>query len=277
MFGLITLYAFSDSATLYFENDFFHSRDYAYTHGTKVTTTFDDWSVFVWQGIYTPKDKATIGIVQNDRPYAGWLAIGFDKNYQWKTMQLLTEISVGVVGPSSRSEETQKNIHKMLDNFMPRGWDNQLEDEPAIQIRQEFRKSFWIINNVAVVVPQSEIVAGTVMDYLGAGVDMMIGLNPNPHPYPYPAISVRKKDMWSAYTIFGARGRYVAWNTLLDGNIWHDSHSVESEPLVGELYAGLCVSYNKIAVSFVDIVRTREFTTQDKPEKFGCLTFTVFF
>lgn len=266
--------------SIYAENDFFASRDYEYTHGTKFSyDSGQGWGAYLWQGIYTPKDKGSLFVVPGDRPYAGWLAAGLENKYYWNNIYQLSEVSVGVVGPSSLSEQSQIGIHKILNNKLPKGWDDQLHDEPAITLRHEARKDFLIfgVNEGAFssyLVPQAEVVCGTVMDYVGVGCDILIGYHPNPHFANQ--ISLKKKDIrkWGAFVFAGCRGRAVAWNMLLDGNMWHDSPSVDSEPLTGDLQVGACVDSPWFSLAFTFISRAKEFETQGRAEKFGAIVAT---
>lgn len=276
--SLMAVKVLAGSQTLYLENDLFHDRDCDYTHGTKLTTTLDSGlSFFLWQGIYTPGATRRTDVIEDDRPYAGWLAIGASKQYDFRGFNHVTEASFGVVGPSSLAEQAQSEVHRMIGDYVPRGWDNQLKDEPAVNLRQEIRKAFWLFGDNCVLVPQAETAVGTVTDYAGVGADLMVGFHPDPYPSPHHYISSREKNRWAAYVFSGVRGRYVAWNMLLDGNIWRDSHSVETEPLVGEFYVGLCLSSKRVSLVLTDIVRTREFETQKKPARFGSLAVTFNF
>jgi len=272
--------AFAGSDTLYFENDFFADRDYDYTHGTKLSHELGDgWGAYLWQGIYTPRDKDSPTVVPGDRPYAGWLAFGVDRRYHWLGVRHLTEASLGVVGPSSMSEQSQTYIHKALGNDVPSGWDDQLEDEPAVELRHEIRKAVPILDPgdgwfSAYVVPQSEVAVGTVMDYFGIGGDVVFGYHPD--PYFENQISMKAPGAgWGAYAFAGVRGRAVAWNMLLDGNMWHDSPSVERETLVGDLQCGACVRTPWASLTFTMVSRSREFETQDGHETFGVLSLTA--
>lgn len=271
--------ALASSTSLYVENDFFHNRDYEYTHGTKLSYADDNgMEYYLWQGIYTPKDKHTIKVQPGDRPYAGWLAFGVADQYWWRSMNQFTDFSLGVVGPSSLSQESQTTIHKAINNYVPIGWDDQLKDEPAVNLRHEVKKAFWLYESVfsAAVIPQAEANVGTVMDYVGAGGDLVFGYNPD--PYARTQITPKNIDgKYSAWAFTGVRGRVVAWNMLLDGNMYHDSPSVDSEPLVGDFQWGISVGTPRASLTYTDVVRTREFKTQDKPERFGSVMLTVHF
>ena len=270
------------SDTLYVENDVFCNRDYDYTHGTKLTHEVGDgWYAYLWQGIYTPKDKESLSVVPGDRPYAGWLSIGAEKRYQWKGAYHVTEASAGVVGPLSFSEQSQTVVHELIDDFVPAGWDNQLKNEPAVMLRHEARVAipiFGIPSDLlgAYVVPQAEVVVGTVMDYVGVGGDLVFGIHPD--PYFDNQISVRAPGRkWGLFAFAGVRGRAVAWNMLLDGNMWHDSTSVDSELLVADLQYGVCFRVPQLSLSWTQIERSKEFSTQDGSEKFNAVTLSIMY
>jgi hypothetical protein len=275
----LSVRALAGSVSLYAENDVFHNRDYDYTHGTKLSYGMDDgWDYFLWQGIYTPQDKTNATVQPGDRPYAGWLALGASKEYEWRSLWHVTEFSAGVVGPSSMSEESQKNVHRMIGSGLPNGWDDQLHDEPALTARHETRKAYWVGKGEyvsAAVVPQGEVVVGTVMDYVGLGGDFVFGYRPN--PYARTQIMPKGEGRYSLYGFAGVRGRAVAWNMLLDGNMYHDSPSVEKETFVGDFQCGACISTPWAAITFTDVYRSREFETQDHGEHFGCVMLTSYF
>jgi len=271
--------AFAESVSVYVENDMFYQRDYDYTHGTKISYTDDDnWEYYLWQGIYTPQEKHTEVVMPGDRPYAGWLAFGVARQYEWRSMHQETDVSLGVVGPDSFSEEAQIHIHKITGSYIPIGWDDQLKNEPAITVRQEAKKALWIYQgDVSLAfVPQGEVVVGTVMDYVGIGGDIIFGHNPN--PYLKNQITMKGlEDKWGAYLFTGVRGRAVAWNMLLDGNMWHDSPSVDKEVFVGDFQYGACLTTPWFSAVFTAVVRSKEFETQDQPEKFGSMLLTAYF
>jgi hypothetical protein len=41
-------------------------------------------------------------------------------------------LTVGVVGPASFAEQTQKRIHEIVNADEPRGWNTQLKNEPGV-------------------------------------------------------------------------------------------------------------------------------------------------
>lgn len=75
----------------------------------------------------------------------------------------------------------------------------------------------------------------------------------------------------------GLEGRAVLYNIFLDGNAFTDSHSVDKEPFVGDLQAGLVVQWNRFRITYTQIFRTKEFEGQDSGDIFGSLSFSYHF
>lgn len=86
----------------------------------------------IGQKIFTPDDIQRRGLVENDRPYAGWLYFG--SAFHNKNARLLDtfEIQLGVVGPAALAEKTQNFVHDLRGIDEARGWDNQLHNEPGV-------------------------------------------------------------------------------------------------------------------------------------------------
>ena len=93
--------------------------------------------VTVGQGIFTPGDGTRRDLILEDRPYAGALLVGFGYNARQGNQLRTTQLVVGMVGPASLAEKTQRLIHKFTgsDNF--EGWDHQLRNEPVLNLVHE--------------------------------------------------------------------------------------------------------------------------------------------
>src|SRR3546814_4711146 len=83
--------------------------------------------------MYTPDDVALRNPPLDDRPYAGWLygSVGLIAETGRRLDQL--ELTLGVVGPASLTEQTQKLIHEITDSQEPRGWDRSEEHTSELQ------------------------------------------------------------------------------------------------------------------------------------------------
>jgi hypothetical protein len=87
----------------------------------------------------------------------------------------------------------------------------------------------------------------------------------------------RGSGTWGFYGFFGVEGRAKARDIFLDGNTFSDSHSVDKNILVGDVFAGIGVRWNQLSVSFTETLRTKEFKDQDDPQPFGALTISYEF
>lgn len=318
--------------SLQFENDLFGDTDQNYTNGIKLslvssdltkfrdTNRFRPWIVWwanrlpfvnddlsdesiqrniafsVGQKIFTPQDIQREDLIENDRPYGGWLYFG--TGFHTKTNKRLDtlELQLGIVGPYSLAEDAQNFVHKLRDILTAKGWDNQLENEPAFAIIYEQKRRYrpenfrdkWgydVIGHVGAA-------AGTVYTYANAGAEARIGWNipadfgtslirPGgdtnaPIDSSDPRLSSNKTD-FSFHAFAAITGRYVLRDIFLDGNTFSNSHDVKKENFVGDLVVGSSVIYQGVKLSYAQVFRTKEFEGQADSHNFGSISISVTF
>lgn len=304
---------------VYYENDTFANTDEQYTAALKVTWISKDlrensnglpgwgaWlvditpginrrnyihnlAVSLGQNIYTPEDIKAEELIEDDRPYAGWtyLSLGLhNKNY--RVLNSL-DLTLGIVGPSSLAEESQKTIHDLIDSDDPRGWDNQLEDEPGLMLSWQ---RYWRMvrtplgNSFATdMIPHAGITLGNVFTYANTGFEARIGYN-LPVDFgtsligsvggteaPISMGDPRMNTKSFGVTFFaGVDGRAIAQNIFLDGNTFTDSHSVDKKNFVADLYAGFSLTCSRFKLTYTHVMRTEEFEGQDGNHYFGSVS-----
>jgi lipid A 3-O-deacylase len=297
------------------ENDSFFGTDRYYTHGFRLQYMHQPDDLPAWsktflnnfpslgmdvnrrrvgfalgQELYTPAHIGRRTLQENDRPYGGWLhgslvlrragimADSFPAMDEF-------ELELGVIGPESLADKTQKWWHGLTDQPEPRGWDHQLETEPALQmyfsrsVQMGFRtENYWGLD----VVPHARVALGNVYIYGELGTLFRVGYN-LPAEYtvsPMESFSTHPSydpPKWSAYLFAGADGRAVARNLFLDGNTFQDSHSVDKEPFVADMRIGGAVRYKGFETVVSVVHRTREFEAQVQDENFMSITFQFHF
>ncbi len=293
------------------ENDIFAGQDGHYTNGFGVTWVAErgasapKWAEQMaaqvpWlpdegvlrhgymfgQSMFTPANIENPNPPSTDRPYAGWLygtfGIGKDSDRQFD----LFAVTLGIVGPASSAESSQKLVHRWTGSRQPEGWSTQLHNEPGIVLsaqrswRNVVRGS---IGNLSFdVTPSVGGTLGNVFTYGSTDVAIRFG-NQLPRDLGIPRIqpanlgsgefSPQSATGW--YLFVGAEGRAVARNIFLDGNTFRDSRSVERIPWVADLQYGLVFSIRAFRISFTNVLRTREYRTQVQPDRFGALTVSV--
>lgn len=311
--------------TMYLENDCFAGRekDGGYTNGLKFTwssAVSAEYPPHVWphrwlypvikwlpfeqsedrknitfsigQNIYTPQDIEAEEVVKDDRPYAGitYMEMGFHSRRQ-RAMDTV-ELFFGLVGPHSYAEQAQKFVHRVINDINPRGWDNQLNDEPVIDIIYEHRKKIiqsgnnggWGFGYDSIL--NSGGALGNALIYYNLGLGFRIGLNlpqdfgdfPIKPASSYNAAFDAKDPRYSKekkigiYLFSSIEGRAVLHNIFLDGNTFSNSHSVTKNLLVGDYAAGIGLMRGRGKISFAYVYRTQEFETQKEAQQFGTIS-----
>lgn len=313
--------------SILFENDLFADTDRFYTNGIKLSWLSRDlrqyaqWQYtpmwlrplfesmdsfqpgreknigfFVGHKLFTPEDIRRRDLIVGDRPYAGWLFGGMSLNSKNTRALDTIEIQLGWVGPGAQGEETQNFVHELRGIDTAKGWDNQLDDEPAFSIfyqrKQRFRDFFQPATRLgADVIGHAGGAAGTVYTYANIGIEGRFGLN---IPADFGTSLIRPGGDVSAPVLtadaprhdpnrFGAHffvaltGRAVLRDIFLDGNTFENSHSVDRENFVGDLILGAGVTYRRLKVTYAHVLRTREFETQDHGSEYGSMNLTVSF
>ncbi|SHJ29231.1 hypothetical protein SAMN02745165_02004 [Malonomonas rubra DSM 5091] len=242
------------------------------------------------QNMYTPRDISRYDLIEDDRPYAGYsyLSTSYHRKSEdgdgWSQMDTL-EVQLGIVGPSSLAEQSQKFVHRVRALQRPNGWDHQLEDEPALLLAFE-RK--WLYHPTyrqkfcTDLIGHAGLAIGNVMTYLNAGGEVRFGWN---IPRSFSVSQIRPAGSnwltttrgFSSYLFAAVNGRAVLLDIFLDGNNFRDSHSVDKEPLVADLMTGITVRYQRVSFSFAYTHRTREFKRQPEHHGFGSMTLSYVF
>jgi hypothetical protein len=69
----------------------------------------------------------------------------------------------------------------------------------------------------------------------------------------------------------------VAHDIFLDGNTWKDSHSVDREPFVADLQAGLALLFDRFRLTYTHVFVSPEFRQQSQWDQYGAITLSFNF
>jgi lipid A 3-O-deacylase len=296
--------------SLIIENDLFYNRDRDYTSGVALVwapkeDSTPDWALHIahwipWfpkeghvrhgyvfgQNMYAPSDITIPDPPLDDRPYAGWLygtiGLGLETGRQLDQLAL----TLGVVGPASIAEQTQKFVHKIVDSPQPQGWDTQIGNELGILLTSQ--RSWRELGAKTLagldfdLTPHLGGALGNIYTYANAGFTIRYGKS-LPLDYGPPRIQpsvpgsgfFELSDKFTWYLFAGVEGRAVARNIFLDGNTFKDSRSVDKKPFVGDLQWGVVLTWRRARLSYTHVWRTREFETQIEPDQFGALSLSM--
>ena len=316
----------SNSSTFTFslENDLFGDTDQQYTSGIQIGWISADvdhyqqaldlphWmfkylpfipvkgaqkniGVNIGQKIFTPEDLESRVVIEDDRPYAGWLygALSFISKTESQLDTL--EFQAGIIGPAALGEQAQNSIHDLRGFATAKGWDNQLENEPGLAIIYERKWRPWKSANPSGfgydVITHLGGAIGNVYSYANAGAEARIGWNlpadfgtslmrpggnsSAPATYNDPRLNSQRN--FGAHLFAGITGVVKLRDVFLDGNTFTDSHDVNKEYLVGDLVVGASVLIGQVKLSYAQVFRTREFEKQDIKHNFGSVSISLTF
>jgi hypothetical protein len=220
------------------------------------------------QLLQTPDDIEAANNISNDFPYAGimafqgsWIAYNDD---QFRGF----EIAIGVVGRPSLAEQSQNFVHTVIGNEVADGWDNQLEDEPVININYMRKKKFYKAETVDVSVSGLAAV-GTMFTLADIRLETRYGKN-KPGGFAYTPDPIGraitydatlsppnpKEASYYATLILGAAA--IGHNILLDGNVFRDGpdNDIEKESATGFVILGFNYARNDWGIHFSWAVTT---------------------
>jgi len=297
--------------SLNIENDIYFSDRY-YTNGIQLgyTQKGDDWwasylqfkflklfaenrtafqTVSVGQLMFNSSNLKEYEPPLDDRPYAGVLYAGVTAHLANETRSDSFGVYLGVAGPLSFAEDTQKFFHRMIDSARPKGWHTQIKNEPGIilsYMHSERLAEFTTdrgFGGDAIASAGADL--GNIMTQAKARMLFRLGFN-MPKSFDTSRIdygsnqdvSFLSPESWHCFFFAGLTGRAIGYDITLDGNTWKDSRSVNRDWFVGEANVGMSTRFECVQIDLTWNIRSREFRTQDfKPVSFWSLTAKVFF
>jgi len=267
---------------LCYENDFFAATDRYYTQGVdmelvspafkklitnKILLTprfnYMRYGVGVQHNGYTPSSLGSDKVLYGNRPFAGVLmAKTFVTAIDTiEKQRFTTTVSGGVIGSSALAGEMQKFIHKGLANIMPRGWENQIHNDLALNYTIAYEKQLLGINRYFSVSGAGTVNIGTLNCGAGFGSTIMAGYFLSPYNnrrmgrrdfqlyfYDYPEIYIPGYDATLQGGMFNHTTPYVIRETDITRPVRRNR-------------MGLVLAYQGIYLEYFATTVSKEFAT----------------
>ena len=299
---------------LYMENDLISQEDSQYTGGSKLDVIYKidnpdslynllnagDSKVYYFRSfaiasqIYTPSDLTKKEPIYNDWSYAGWTYVesGIHKSSRDTLNSLI--LKVGIVGPAAQGEEIQTAIHRWTGSEIPQGWDNQLYNEPGINLGYIYKKRYeHIIHNSFTIslVPSASFDLGNISTQASLGMFVRLGHHISKDfgistitmggESGIPSYDAQKSNLhhtWGWSLNVAARGSAVARDIFVEGNTFKKSIVThERENFVGYIGAGFSLRYKSWNVDFMQIHNTPRAKDIHKSKTVGTLILTYLY
>ena len=229
------------------------------------------------QAMVTPRDISKEIPDPNDAPYAGLLFfrssyIVVDDNFA-DAVSLL----IGVLGPASGAEKTQRLIHKITDSTEPKGWDSQLGNEPIGQIS---RTGVWRFasheTSPVDMVLLANISLGNLESSAGGGLILRAGTGLQKSFSTAALLTGRISNPMAIdggwYMYAGVTADYVHNQIFINGNTFRDSPSANLRHEQYGLYGGISYSWDNVSMSLSYQEGSALDTNATAREEFGALT-----
>ncbi len=309
--------------SLYFENDTFFQTDHLYTNGLRLSAassladswenldilpawmlphvnglpfvnnpgTYKNITLSVGQMIYTPMDTDTPDLSESDRPYAGlaYTAIGFCERDLKKFSSI--EFIIGIVGPHSYAEDTQKSVHQWLGQDAPNGWDHQVDDEfifnLGLERRRRWRPHYTPSGFGMEWIPSMGMSLGNAITHVHSGLQLRMGWN-LPQDFGEDIIRLgissapseygsrfHHRRPFSIYAFGGMDGQFILWDVTLDGNTFDKNEWIQREPFRYTLNGGIGGAYKRFSLSLSYVRSSEALETQTEPHEFGTILLSI--
>lgn len=204
------------------------------------------------QNMQTPEEIELEELILNDIPFVGMLGwansfIAFDDRrftgFQWL---------MGWVGPEAGGEPVQKAAHELTGARTPRGWDNQLDNEPILNLYYMGKHKLWryrhfdtalnydaalgnffTFGQVSLETRFGRMPGGFtfIPDPLGRGMDYEATIREPGRSYLYGTVVARGTGILHALPRQG--------NSFRDDNPWTENNVIDMKRIVGQLIFGV--------------------------------------
>lgn len=242
------------------------------------------------QLMFTPETLETLTPPAGERPYAGWLGVGFSLHARDSNALNSVEISFGIVGKYSYAQEAQDYIHEKKNIEKFQGWDSQIPTEFTLNVAFNQRRRWDWLDNTDIPLGleidgfhETGYALGNYLTEAHIGALVRVGWNlpvefsdprltPTAHTQKLYSDNSINQKAWSLYALAGARAGGILHDITLDGPLFKSYDTgVDKEPWVGELYAGFGVRYKGWEFGYVHTYRSKRFKTQKDPQAFGSI------
>jgi len=188
------------------------------------------------QLMVTPVDINKTVLDANDGLYAGVLFWQGSLLMADKEHADIASLLLGIVGPLSVAEQTQKMVHDVTGSTEPQGWDTQLKNELIFTFT---RGRYWRLPETQFETFEMDWIGGLELDVgtfgtsLDGSIFVRLGEGLAGSYATFSLVSHRQSNPMafpgSYYFYAGLGTGYNFYNILFDGNTYRDSRSLERD------------------------------------------------
>lgn len=241
------------------------------------------WYLSLAQKMWTPSDIELTTPKENERPYAGLLALDSGLVATNGSRAHRFGLMIGLVGPDSGAEDAQKRAHRLFNNAIPQGWDYQVRNTAVLDVSYEFDQLLYRTSERRY---QNEfsgygrVVAGNFQPEVAAGFGWRYGKNLSASFHasalrPYRQQTLAAEGMYDGWYLYGTvEARYRFKDQTITGDTLRPVPAVDREKGQMTGAVGAVYFYRQFGVGLSSTGYTRAFKQDEDQWHFrNSLTF----
>ncbi|MCF2496727.1 lipid A deacylase LpxR family protein [Dyadobacter chenhuakuii] len=184
----------------------------------------DTYSWGITQLMYTPNNLGTRDFQPNDYNYSGALLIShaLHSSNTERKYAIQSGFTIGLRGSASCAEMLQKSVHRLINDEIPAGWENQLQPKLLINLNFAIEKQVACLSRFVEIIQGVEISTGTLTNTASIYPLVRIGyLNPYfkglISQYASSSSKISNNERFQAYFILKPKASLVLSNAMIQG------------------------------------------------------------
>ncbi|WP_022941316.1 lipid A deacylase LpxR family protein [Psychromonas hadalis] len=237
------------------------------------------------QALQTAIDIEVETLVEEDAPYVGLLAWQVKLLAYDQFMNDEVGLILGAVGPVAGGEFVQSFVHGLTGAKQPQGWDQQINNEFVFRVQA---RRTWRLYETHLFNAEFDFLTGVdgglgnLRSDVAAGIGFRVGQKLRDNFISSTVFPVQKFNglnytLHGWYLFFNVSTVYVLNDIFINGNTFHDSHSVELIHLQVAYSAGIMVNIYDFSVLYTLLHISDEYEGQAEASRFGSIALTYHF
>lgn len=288
-----------NAVNISYANDFFTGTDRYFTQGIRLeliaksfrktpvrllgaalrkNSSAAYYSVALQQDGFTPTSIQRDTLLNHDRPFCGSLFITNSEYilFEKRKLMLHSQLSLGAIGPLALGFEEQTAIHKAINNVLPRGWKNEIQNDLILNYQLAVQKAL-LVKKLLDMSVLSEMRLGTMFTDASAGINIRTGIKSK-----WGNIIWQKNERkWQLFAFVSARIKAVAYNATLQGGLLNRSSVYtisggDMQRLLLMTEFGISASYKNIQTLYTQSYLSKEFSN-GLPHQWGKVSLAIGF